>query len=512
MANSGTDGVSYTWGLYRELDPTFLNYVSVLSGYRPKDLEKPFSYCDLGCGNGVTINALAAVFPHAEFHGIDVDKTHIGNAAAIAEGAGLANAKFFAADFGNLQDDDYPTYDYIVLHGVYAWVDPSSRDAVRRFIGKHLNPGGVVYVSYNAMPGWSAFAPLRDAVINHTMAMGVDPLMKAQAGLDYLSFLAANDAGFFADNPPAKAFLEEIKKQDLAYVVHEFFSDQLKPYYFHQVAAEMRSVGVSFAGSAVLHTNMIDIAAPAEFHKLLRDAASRNEFEQRGDFIRNTRFRKDVYVRKDRPDLTAEEQTDLLAAIPFGLNCAPANFAHSAQFGEVRLSYESDIFLGAVEALANGARTVDQLCATPELSRYDRELLVDAMKFLTAGGQVVPFGKATMAADAGQLSAERYSFSAKVNVEFLKRRLFAAPTIGFSAPQAGTIIELPMADALFALCSVEATRNEVSSWAFQRMIEARQQLTFEEGTETEAIASAVADFRETRLPKLLELGILVPAA
>ena len=79
------------------------------------------------------------------------------------------------------------------------------------------------------------------------------------------------------------------------------------------------------------------------------------------------------------------------------------------------------------------------------------------------------------------------------------------------APRAGVGIEMSMADALFALCMVEATRDEVAPWVFQRLVEAKQEIIFAGGTEQEAIAEAVEKFRETRLPKFLELGILEPA-
>jgi len=53
----------YTWGYYGELSPIFLNYVSALNGHHPIPIEDGFSYCDLGCGFGVTANGLAQLFP-----------------------------------------------------------------------------------------------------------------------------------------------------------------------------------------------------------------------------------------------------------------------------------------------------------------------------------------------------------------------------------------------------------------------------------------------------------------
>jgi len=109
------------------------------------------------------------------------------------------------------------------------------------------------------------------------------------------------------------------------------------------------------------------------------------------------------------------------------------------------------------------------------------------------------------------LDADRYVLGAKFNIQFLKRRLMKQDEIVLIAPKAGVGIEMSMADALVALCFVEASRDDVAGWVRQRLLEARQSMVFEEGTEKEAIELVVEKFRKTRLPKFLELGILEPA-
>jgi SAM-dependent methyltransferase len=237
----------FTWGYYNELSPIYLNYVCALNGHHPIPIEDGFSYCDLGCGFGVTTNGLAELFPQGQFIGIDYSDVHIDAATEMAEETGISNATFMALDFNKMPEADLPQFDFIVLHGVFSWVDPDTRESIRKFIAAHLNQDGVVYVSYDCMPGWAAITPLRDIVLTHTAGMTTDDLMKAQSGLDYLDFMANNNAAYFADNPPAKKFLDEIKTKEISYVAHEFFVDFSKPYYFHQVATEMRSAGLSYS-------------------------------------------------------------------------------------------------------------------------------------------------------------------------------------------------------------------------------------------------------------------------
>ena len=60
------------------------------------------------------------------------------------------------------------------------------------------------------------------------------------------------------------------------------------------------------------------------------------------------------------------------------------------------------------------------------------------------------------------------------------------------------------------LCTAEAERDHVSDWAFQRLLEKRQEITTEHDDQVQALARAVGEFRRKRLPKFVEFGILTP--
>ncbi len=51
--------VPYTWSFFRYQSPLLMNYAAALNGFAAPALDRGFSYCDLGCGNGVTVNLLA---------------------------------------------------------------------------------------------------------------------------------------------------------------------------------------------------------------------------------------------------------------------------------------------------------------------------------------------------------------------------------------------------------------------------------------------------------------------
>ncbi len=44
----------YTTYYFAQQSPTVLDYAARLHGAKGCDLSQPFTYCDLGCGNGLT--------------------------------------------------------------------------------------------------------------------------------------------------------------------------------------------------------------------------------------------------------------------------------------------------------------------------------------------------------------------------------------------------------------------------------------------------------------------------
>ena len=71
-------------------------------------IEKEFSYCELGCGFGVTTNGLAQLFPQGQFTGIDFNEKHIDAAHELAEESGISNVDFKALDFNELAAANLP--------------------------------------------------------------------------------------------------------------------------------------------------------------------------------------------------------------------------------------------------------------------------------------------------------------------------------------------------------------------------------------------------------------------
>src|SRR5882757_5507892 len=147
--------LGYTHGFYRELTPSYLGLVPLAVGQSGFDANASLMICELGCGQGLSANLIAAANPHIQYYATDFNPAHIVGAKALAAEAGTANVHFFDHSFAEfLVEPSLPTFDVIMLHGIYSWVQAPQRAEIVEFIRRKLKPGGLVYISYNSLPGW----------------------------------------------------------------------------------------------------------------------------------------------------------------------------------------------------------------------------------------------------------------------------------------------------------------------------------------------------------------------
>jgi SAM-dependent methyltransferase len=142
--------VPYPGHPFAQTHPDRLATVATLFGLTPAD-PAGCRYLEIGCGDGGNLVPLAYALPGAAFTGIDGAATPIARADALRRDLGLANVGVRQADLAAL--DDLGTFDYVVAHGVYSWIEPHLRDALLAACRAHLAPRGVAYVSYDVFPG-----------------------------------------------------------------------------------------------------------------------------------------------------------------------------------------------------------------------------------------------------------------------------------------------------------------------------------------------------------------------
>jgi SAM-dependent methyltransferase len=370
------------------LAPAWLDHVALMAGVEPPVRDDGFAWCDLGCGQGVTASLLAATHPAGVFHGIDAMPMHIDHARRLAAEALVPNVGFHAVNFTAALDLDLPLFDYIVAHGVYTWVDASSQSALRRFIDRRLKPGGLVYISYNAMPGWARDLPFQRLLRSLAPNLAGDCAARVSGAADIICFLA--------DAIPALAgsfIVGELqqRRQDYApaYLVHEFMPAAWQPLYVTQLRAAMKTIGLRPVGSATFLENLDGSVLDVKGREMLAGIADDDLRELVRDFYRDQRFRCDVFARGNRR-LETDERRRRLSTSCFALARPATGIRYMMMIPGGQIAYDDPVTRAIVAALGVGPRSLADIDADADQGQ-DR---LDAMLMLCAAGDAMPVERA----------------------------------------------------------------------------------------------------------------------
>jgi SAM-dependent methyltransferase len=380
---------AYTSGFFRKQSPVHLSVACAINGFEPIDTRKPFTYLELGSGQGFTANLLAASNPFAQFYAADFMPGHIVTARELAVAARLGNVTHLEKSFAELAagHSDLPPLDFITLHGVYSWVNPENRRHIVDFIGRHLKPGGIVYVSYNAMPGWSAATPLQRLVLEHARAVPgrlEDQVNRAKSLIDGL---IGAKAGYFTanENGVLRSRLDSWAKDKPVYLAHEYMNQSWQALYHADVVRDFASAKLDFAASAELCMNVDPLQLPAEQREIVQSIDDPVLRETVLDYLQNTAFRSDVFIRGARR-MGAARRQQWWEQIGLALT-VPRRFATLGQASDVASG--SPVVGGSVlDLLEDGPKSVQELA---DRHGCAPDAIVNLMSLLVWHDQGAPF-------------------------------------------------------------------------------------------------------------------------
>ena len=439
--------MGYTSGFHREMAPAHLAFAAGLKAQSVPDVTAPLTYCDLGCGQGVNTNLLAAAYPHIEFHANDFNPAHVVGARRLAAEAGSANVHFYEDSFeAFISQPKLPeAFDIIALHGIYSWVSPENRAFVRRFIAEKLKPGGLVYLSYNALPGWSALAPIRRLMQLHNTGGG-STAARLQPALDFVQAMHAADAGYFRRNPGAKAWLDKMAKSPPAYLAHEYFNENWTLFYHADVVREVDEAKLNFIGTATVIDTLDAFNVTAAQNALLAKIADPVARETARDYASCQQFRRDLFVKGATP-LSRTEADAQMGAARFALTRPRAEIELNIMGALGVKSLSKDIADPIADALAQGPKTADELMLDPRIAANGRGRLIPTLTALMGTSQV-------MAAlpEAGE--DERRVRTDAFNAAVLRRARVSADLTYLASPLGGGF-GLERIVLLFVLAHVE---------------------------------------------------------
>jgi SAM-dependent methyltransferase len=364
------------------LAPAWLDHVALVGGIEPPARRDGFLWCDLGCGQGITAVVLAASHPCGVFYGIDAMPVHVEHARRLAAAAGITNAVFHAADFAAAADLGLPRFDYLVAHGVYTWIDGAAQEAMHRIIDRHLAPGGLVYLGYNAMPGWARDLPFQRLVRELAGAEPGNSAERLAAATPIVENLARQAPALAASWIVAE-LRERPQDYPLPYLVHEFLHRAWRPLYVTEVRAALATVGLAPIGSATLVENFDELLLGAAARRRLARIADRGRRELVRDYLLDQRFRCDVFARGGSR-LGAAGRAARLIASTFALTRPAAAIRYTTTTAAGSVGYDSPVTRALVAALSAGPRTLTTLASDR------KQALIDAVLKLCAGGDAMP--------------------------------------------------------------------------------------------------------------------------
>lgn len=302
--------IGYTYGYYSELNPQRIKLAFLNQGLVFPEVG---TACELGFGQGLSANFHAAASV-TQWHGTDFNPSQASFAQDLAAASG-ATAKLYDeafADFANRPD--LPAFDYIGLHGIWSWISDENRQVIVDFIRKKLKVGGVLYISYNTLPGWAAFAPMRHLMTEHAEVLGSDGhgiVSRIDGALDFAEKLLATNPLFSRANPLVGDRLQKMKEHSRHYLAHEYFNRDWHPMHFATMAEWLDGAKVQFACSAHYLDHIDAVNLSAEQQAFLKEIPDPMFRETTRDFMVNQQFRRDYWVKGARK-LNALEQAEAI--------------------------------------------------------------------------------------------------------------------------------------------------------------------------------------------------------
>ncbi|MEM7016233.1 MAG: class I SAM-dependent methyltransferase [Pseudomonadota bacterium] len=513
--------IFYPSRFYDFMSPALLSYLAVLHGFESPPVADSFDYCELGCGGGMTVLTLAASCPHGRFYGVDMNPEHIDYAQKAAEATGLDNLTLIESDFDGLDLGALPNFDFITVHGVYSWVSEDTREQLVKILERKLKPGGLLMISYNAMPGAAATQPIREMMLTHTEGMAEPTREKVEEAIRYLKYLAEHNAAYFEENPVAREAVEGIADKDRDYLAHEFFNEHWKPFYFIEVARDMSRAGLTFVGTLPVVSNYLETTVPSEFHSFFHTAPDRIALERHKAFVRNERFRRDVYIKTDEEMLPEPERIMLYKDLCFGTDYDMIRQEASIQnaVDTIKLDYSQPPHSVIASRLLGGGHNIEMLKALPELEEFSEEDIVDAVNLLILGGDFRPFTYAGNVLPIPPDPGTYLTIPVLFNQVILENcHLSDEPAIYLASPVLGDGYAMALVDGMLLWGLTQVNLEEVPSWALARMHGCDKHLNIEgkplndPEAELEVLQQQLDVILTHKLGKFIELGLVAPSA
>lgn len=494
--------LEYTHGHYRELGPGLLR-LACLSAGLVSPPAAPLSYLELGYGHGLSINIHAAAGP-GEFWGTDFNPAQAANAQALATASG-SGARLLDDSFAELAArPDLPDFDIITMHGIWAWVSEENRRVIADLIRRKLRVGGLVYVSYNCLPGSISALPFRHLMSLHASRAGGAPLSKVDGALGFVQQVAAHGM-YFQDNPPVLQRLARIMGEDRRYLAHEYFNSDWAVLSISDVAQSLEAAKVGFATSAYLLDHLEGLNVTGGGLAMLGGIDDPILREVTRDYLTGRQFRKDIFI-KGSQRLSPIEQVEALRSQAVVMVAAPEDVPLVVSVPAGQVTLQEAVYRPVIEALA--VATPQQLAdvfghVAPLVSWQQ---FVEVVTVLAGAGYVDPVQETTPQARQRCAALNRH----------LCERARGKPEFEFLAsPVTGSGVHVERIHQLFLLAAQHGRQSPADQATYVAdLLTSQGERILKDGKAAETVEDHLAEiaaravtFAEKRMPILKALEI-----
>jgi len=499
--------IGYTFGYYTELNPLRVKLAFLNAGLAFPDVG---TACELGFGQGLSVNLHAAASV-TQWYGTDFNPAQAGFAQELATAAGVGAQLHDDAFADFCSRADLPCFDYIGLHGIWSWISEENRAIIVDFVRRKLKVGGVLYISYNTLPGWSNFAPMRHLLTQHASAMGVEGagiVNRIENALGFAQQLVATNPTYVKINPTVPERLKAVQGQDRQYLAHEYFNADWHPMYFADMTKWLSSAKVSFACSANLLDHIDAINLTAEQQTLLKSISDPDFRQTTRDYMVNQQFRKDYWVKGTRR-LNALAQAEALRDIKVILTTYKndVSLKITGALGEATLS--EPVYGPVLDSLADHQpRTLGWLEGVVKERGVNFAQLTQALLILAGAGAV-------SAVQDDVVITKAKTHTDKLNENLINKARGSSDICYLASPVTGGGFAVNRFQQLF-LTSIGQGKRQPAEWAqcVWQTIATQGQKLVKEGKPLESTEENLAEltvqaqaFAEKQLPILKALQI-----
>ena len=303
---------------------------------------------ELGATYGGNIISQALFNPDATFVGIELSQEQVEKGNEVIANAGLTNVSLVQSDIASI-GSEIGTFDYIIAHGVYSWVDDGVKDALLRLIDEHLAEDGIAYISYNTYPGWHTMDEVRQlmmfsnrdkAQFNHKEKVLHGKTVGSIVGSQILKYDNLKER-----NSKFLGALRSVMQKDEYYVGHDHLEPNNDPVYFYQFNDHLGAHNLAYLCDADLTLSMVR-SFDADIADTLDKLAPNDHVDQEQylDFMLDTTFRKSIICKAKHAESVTYDMgnPELVNSVP--IRTIINSFTYTILFNEEALSmFENDI-------------------------------------------------------------------------------------------------------------------------------------------------------------------------